>query len=88
MRREPGSALVGLALFALGPAVAPAADRSAAGHFFESKVRPLLAEHCTRCHGPDKQRGGLRLDVRRGLDRREDVRARRRIARVVGVPVG
>src|SRR5690349_13347433 len=62
MRRERVSALVGSVLFALGPAVAPAADRSAADHFFESKVRPLLVEHCTRCHGPDKQRGGLRLD--------------------------
>src|SRR5262245_10926045 len=66
MRRERVPALVGLALFALGPAAASAADRSAADHF-ESKVRPLLAEHCTRCHGPDKQRGGLRLDSARAL---------------------
>ena len=62
MRRERVSALVGLALSALGLALASAADRSAADHFFEAKVRPLLVEHCTRCHGPDKQKGGLRLD--------------------------
>jgi hypothetical protein len=30
--------------------------------FFESKVRPLLAERCHKCHGPQKQQGGLRLD--------------------------
>ena len=32
--------------------------------YFESKVRPLLAQRCFRCHGPKKQRGGLRLDQR------------------------
>src|SRR6056297_998334 len=32
--------------------------------FFESKVRPLLAEHCWSCHGKSDQKGGLRLDVR------------------------
>jgi hypothetical protein len=30
--------------------------------FFESKIRPLLAEHCWKCHGPTEQKGGLRLD--------------------------
>lgn len=30
--------------------------------FFEKWVRPVLVEHCHRCHGPDKQEGGLRLD--------------------------
>src|SRR5258706_10216369 len=30
--------------------------------FFESKVRPLLAENCQSCHGEKKQKGGLRLD--------------------------
>ncbi|MBI1901737.1 MAG: PSD1 domain-containing protein [Planctomycetia bacterium] len=32
--------------------------------FFESKVRPLLAGRCFKCHGPEKQKGGLRLDSR------------------------
>jgi mono/diheme cytochrome c family protein len=26
-------------------------------------VKPLLAKHCVSCHGPDKQRSGLRLDT-------------------------
>lgn len=30
--------------------------------FFESKIRPLLAEHCWKCHDGDKQKGGVRLD--------------------------
>src|SRR5947209_2986761 len=30
--------------------------------FFESKVRPVLAANCFNCHGPDKQKAGLRLD--------------------------
>ncbi|MBX6311700.1 MAG: PSD1 domain-containing protein [Isosphaeraceae bacterium] len=32
--------------------------------FFEKEVRPLLAENCFKCHGPQKQKGGLRLDSR------------------------
>lgn len=32
--------------------------------FFESRVRPLLVEHCIECHGPDDQSGELRLDRR------------------------
>lgn len=30
--------------------------------FFEAKVRPVLSQHCYTCHGPEKQKGGLRLD--------------------------
>jgi mono/diheme cytochrome c family protein len=29
---------------------------------FAADVWPLLARHCHRCHGPDAQEGGLRLD--------------------------
>jgi mono/diheme cytochrome c family protein len=32
--------------------------------FFESKVRPVLLANCLGCHGPEKQKGGLRLDSR------------------------
>jgi cytochrome c553 len=32
--------------------------------FFEKRIRPLLAEHCTSCHGAKKQQAGLRLDRR------------------------
>lgn len=33
---------------------------------FESKIRPALIEHCIRCHGAEKQQGGLRLDAAEG----------------------
>lgn len=35
--------------------------------FFEARVRPILVEHCIRCHGPKKQKASLRLDSRAGL---------------------
>lgn len=39
----------------------------AAVAFFESKVRPLFHEHCVKCHGPEKQKGSLRLDSPAGI---------------------
>lgn len=48
------------------------ADESEPAHFFETRVRPLLAARCLGCHGATKQQGGLRLDSRaamlRGVD--------------------
>jgi len=47
---------------------------SATADFFESKVRPLLAEHCYKCHSSQAKslKGGLRLDnvtdMRKGGD--------------------
>src|SRR5439155_16690667 len=35
--------------------------------FFETNVRPVLVARCHRCHGAEKQEGGLRLDSRAGL---------------------
>jgi hypothetical protein len=32
--------------------------------FFESKIRPVLADNCFKCHGSEKQKGNLRLDSR------------------------
>jgi hypothetical protein len=47
-------------------------DVPARADFFEQRVRPVLVERCIRCHGPDKQKGGLRLDsssaLRKGSD--------------------
>jgi mono/diheme cytochrome c family protein len=37
-----------------------------AQEFFETKVRPVLANNCLACHGASKM-GGLRLDSRQGL---------------------
>ena len=38
------------------------ANRGEQEKFFESKIRPLLSQHCVECHGPDDQSGELRLD--------------------------
>lgn len=38
-----------------------------AAAFFESKIRPVLAESCISCHGKDAQLGGLRVDSREFL---------------------
>ncbi len=35
--------------------------------FFEKNVRPILATRCQGCHGPGKQKGGLRLDARAAI---------------------
>ena len=45
-------------------APAPTAEQAA---FFEAEVRPILAESCQKCHGTDKQKGGLRLDTPEGV---------------------
>ena len=33
---------------------------------FEQQIRPLLIQHCGKCHGPTTQKSGLRLDARHG----------------------
>ncbi len=47
-----------------------AADKSfsrEAIEFFESRVRPILADRCLKCHGPEKQSSSLRLDSREAI---------------------
>src|SRR5262245_48132752 len=60
------ASIVPLALAAPALADPPAAEL----RFFETRVRPILSEHCIGCHGKDKQKSELRLDsgdaVRKG----------------------
>ena len=44
--------------------------------FFETRIRPLLAEQCFKCHGPEKQKGDLRLDSAEAIKKGGDVRPR------------
>ncbi|MEZ6137729.1 MAG: PSD1 and planctomycete cytochrome C domain-containing protein [Pirellulaceae bacterium] len=37
--------------------------------FFESKIRPVLVEHCYECHSADNAEGGLRVDLAATLRR-------------------
>ena len=56
--------IIGIGLAALlVPAIAAGDD----AEFFEAKVRPVLATHCVSCHGPEKQKAGLRLDTPEGM---------------------
>ena len=50
------------ALFLLSATAAVAAPNAESLKFFEKEVRPLLVEACQECHGPQKHKGGLRLD--------------------------
>lgn len=52
------------ALFAWQPTTQATSQQD---QFFESKVRPLLIEHCYNCHGVEKQKGELRLDSRKAI---------------------
>ena len=53
----------GVGVDGVGAADAPA---SAGDEFFEKEVRPLLVDRCLKCHGGEKTRGGLKLDLARG----------------------
>jgi hypothetical protein len=50
----------------VGSATVPvsAADASTASVSFGRDIRPLLTEHCIRCHGPDTAEAGLDLSAR------------------------
>ena len=57
-------------LVALAPRPVPADDQAPNPEqvrFFEAQVRPILADQCFKCHGPTKQKAGLRLDSRAAL---------------------
>src|SRR5262245_34525660 len=57
-------AMVWIALAACGQAAEP----DAAGvEFFEKRVRPVLAEHCYRCHGGEKHENDLFLNSAKGI---------------------
>jgi hypothetical protein len=51
------------------PKAAAAADDSGGAEFFESKIRPILVDHCYSCHSQQspKIKGGLLLDTREGV---------------------
>jgi hypothetical protein len=59
-----------IAAFLLGAALPSSAEPSETDiAFFETSIRPLLAEHCLECHSvrTGKRKGGLLLDSREGI---------------------
>ncbi len=59
-----GSLLLAATVRGADPAAQPSGE---ALRFFELRVRPVLVDHCYKCHADKKQRGGLRLDSRDAL---------------------
>jgi len=55
---EPGRLMRRLALSLLGGSLVAAQ----AATDFAREIKPILTEHCHSCHGPEKHKGGLRLD--------------------------
>ena len=56
-------------LLAISSAATVRAEEPSAEHlrFFEINVRPVFAEHCIKCHGPEKQWSNFRMDSRAAL---------------------
>ena len=72
--------LAALAAFVALPNLVRAADDPKAVEFFENKIRPVLVEHCIKCHGEEaakekKLKGGLRLDSKAGWQKGGDTGA-------------
>jgi hypothetical protein len=65
-RVKNGTGVFGLAtaLFAATTGAISAAPAAEQIEFFETKIRPLFADHCYSCHSAkEKIKGGLRLDA-------------------------
>jgi len=55
-----------------GEVEAPGPKPPAAAVDYDKDVKPLLAQNCYSCHGPDVQQSGLRLDLRQNALRGGD----------------
>ncbi len=62
MRHFVFSAFFFVAALPVGRAITPEQTE-----FFEKSIRPVLVEQCYKCHGPEKQKGALRVDSRAAI---------------------
>src|SRR5690348_4392181 len=65
MQRHTATIAVVFVLAQAVPAAAaeqPGRPDPRAIRFFEEQIRPVLADQCFSCHGPKRQKAGLRLD--------------------------
>jgi len=60
---DPGLVVGGI-WFAAFVLVAPAASSDSVD--FARDIRPIFEQHCFKCHGPEKQKAGLRFDTKAG----------------------
>lgn len=67
--RNGFSAWMALGLVLVSGVASAAEPGTAAFDFFEKRVRPVLVESCQKCHGPEKQEQGLRVDSLEALTR-------------------
>src|SRR5262249_10626652 len=58
---------VGLCALALGIAVFPQSAKAVSSADADAEARSILTANCVKCHGPIKQKGGLRVDSGDGL---------------------
>jgi mono/diheme cytochrome c family protein len=52
------------AAYSMKGAARPAHGTDANGIDFAKDVEPILSGNCVKCHGPEKQKGGLRFDIK------------------------
>ena len=77
MRKSPNKLALSLLLLVLilldGSTFAEDHSAAALDHF-EKRIRPLLVEHCYKCHSAEseKLKGGLRVDTKTDLARGGD----------------
>ncbi|HEX5270402.1 MAG TPA: DUF1549 domain-containing protein, partial [Gemmataceae bacterium] len=64
--RFAGVRFVGVCLTALGLTAFPPPGTTAAAADVDAEARSVLTANCQKCHGPAKQKGGLRFDSREG----------------------
>src|SRR6267378_4194533 len=60
------SLIGGQAVRTLGRLMLMLGSTAQAAPDFSREVRPLLEQHCLKCHGAEKQKGGLRFDTKEG----------------------
>ena len=53
-------------LYALAVLFVASSIAAEPGPDYAREVRPIFEKHCFKCHGPEKQKGGLRFDFKEG----------------------
>ncbi len=69
IRRSLFASTIVLSTLAAVPTAAdtPAPEEGKSPVDYARQIKPLLAKHCARCHGPDKQKSDLRVDSVKAL---------------------